>query len=249
MTSLIGRRILVEEMCARYTMSTTLAALAAELGVALPPDPDADTRAALSPHFNIAPTQKAPIVVETKTGERRIGASRFGLVPHWAKDLKIGTRLLNARVETIAEKPAFRDALSRHRCLVVADGFFEWRREGKARIPFYFRLPGGRPFGMAGIWAVWHDPSRKPGEPDERVSSFSIVTCDAVGATAAIHERMPVVLPPEEYGPWLDRARTDPSEVLPILEAHVGAQLEGYEVSRAVNKVQNDDPSLIVPLK
>lgn len=120
-------------------------ALVEELGVS-------SVAPGLEPQFNIAPTEDAPIVIASKEGERRLGLARFGFVPHWAKSLKEGTRFLNARAETVAEKPAYRDALARHRCLVVADGFYEWRTEGKLKVPFWFHLPDGHLFAFAGLW-------------------------------------------------------------------------------------------------
>lgn len=222
-------------MCARYTMATPPDVLTEEFEATLVVD-------RLAPSFNLAPTMDAPIVVQSRDGERRLGLARFGLVPHWAKDVKIGAQLLNARVETAAEKPAFRDAFLRRRCLVVADGFYEWRREGKRRIPHYFRLPDGEAFGMAGLWAVWHDPS------GNRLSSFAVVTRRAEGAVATIHDRMPFILPKEAYGTWLDRHPRDAREVRKALAHDRGCELVGMQVSERVNQVRNDDPSLIEPL-
>jgi putative SOS response-associated peptidase YedK len=222
-------------MCARYTMATPPDELVEELEATLVAE-------SIEPHYNIAPTMDAPIVVQTKDGERRLGLSRFGLVPHWAKDPKIGTRLLNARAETAADKPAFRDAFARRRCLVVADGFYEWRREGRLKVPFYFRVPERKPFGMAGLWSVWHDPQ------GNRLSSFTILTRDAEGEVAAIHDRMPIVLDPSAYAAWLDRDLRDPDAVREVLTHERGPALFGVEVSRRVNDVRNDDPSLIEPL-
>ncbi|HJL14049.1 MAG TPA: SOS response-associated peptidase [Sandaracinaceae bacterium LLY-WYZ-13_1] len=224
-------------MCARYTMATPPDELIEEFEATLAAE-------RLEPHYNIAPTQDAPIVIAAKeTGERRLGLARFGLVPHWAKDTELGPRLLNARVETAADKPAFRDAFARHRCLVVADGFYEWRREGKVKVPYWFRLPDGRPFGLAGLWAVWHDPE------GNRVSSFTILTRDAHGPVAEIHDRMPVVLPRAAYGPWLDRETRDPEAIAGLLGRERGDDLERIRVSRRVNDVRNDDPSLVEPVE
>lgn len=223
-------------MCARYTMGkVSTAELVEELDLDVVPP-------ALEPHFNIAPTMDAPIVIASREGERHLGLARFGLAPHWAKDLKLGVKLLNARVESVAEKPAFRDAFARHRCLVVADGFYEWRREGKLKVPSWFHLPDAHVFAFAGLWAVWRNPE------GERVTSFTILTREADGAVAAIHDRMPIVLRPEAYEGWLDRALKDPSEVRRLLERDRGAELVGHVVSRRVNYVDNDDPSLIEPV-
>jgi putative SOS response-associated peptidase YedK len=222
-------------MCARYTMATSPDELIEEFEATLVAD-------AIEPHWNIAPTQMAPIVIATKDGERRIGLSRFGLVPHWADDVKIGTRLLNARIETAADKAAFRDAFARHRCLVIADGFYEWQREGKVKTPHLFRLPDAGPFGLAGLWAIWNAPD------GEKLSSFSILTRPAVGPVARIHDRMPIVLARDAYGAWLDRARTEADDVLAIAEQQRGDELHDLVVSRAVNDVKNDDPKLVDPV-
>jgi putative SOS response-associated peptidase YedK len=223
-------------MCARYTSSTTSAEeLGAEFDVSVAPPP-------LEPQYNIAPTEDAPVVLTDREGERRIVLARFGLVPHWAEDLKIGPRLLNARVESVADKPAYRDAFARHRCLVVADGFYEWRKVGRVKVPHYFHLPDHRPFGIAGVWAVWKDPK------GDRVTSFSILTRDAEGAAKAIHDRMPVILARDAYGAWLDRELEDPAEILPLLEHHRGLELVGEEVSTRVNDVKNDGPDLVRPV-
>mgnify|MGYP000008790084 CR=1 FL=1 len=226
-------------MCARYTMATAPDELIEEFEATLVAD-------ALPARYNITPTTEAPIVVASKEGERRLGLSRFGLIPHWAKDAKIGARLLNARSESAAEKPAFRDAFRKRRCLVIADGFYEWRREGKQKIPHHFHLEGSgeamKPFAMAGLWAIWDDPG------GEKVSSFTILTREAEGVAAEIHDRMPVILQPDTYAAWLDRARTDPDDVAEILAWHRARELTSFEVSQAVNNVRNEGPELIRPV-
>ena len=191
---------------------------------------------ALPPQYNIAPTDEAPIVVQTRERERRLGMARFGLVPHWAKDPRRGVKMLNARVETVASRPAFRDAFLRRRCLVVADGFYEWRRAGKKKIPYRFGF-GGRPFGMAGLWSVWRG--------ERELSSFTILTRPALGATAAIHDRMPIILPRAQYGRWLDRAQRSHDTLHEVLDSHLGAELLRTRVSERVNSVRNNDDSLL----
>jgi putative SOS response-associated peptidase YedK len=222
-------------MCARYTVTTTDASdFAQEFDVkVLPPG--------LEPHYNLAPTQEAPIVVASREGERQIVLARFGLVPHWAHDVKVGTRFLNARSESVADTPAYRDAFSRHRCLVAADGFFEWQKEGKLKIPHYFHLPDRNLFAFAGLWAAWRDP--KGG----RVLSFSILTRAAEGAAGAFHDRMPVILERDVYAAFLDRGTTDADAVVPLIHRHRAAELVSDRVSRRVNDVKNDDPSLLDP--
>jgi len=222
-------------MCARYTMVTAADELIEEFEATL-------RVGELAPQFNIAPTAEAPIVVQTKEGERRLGLARFGLIPHWAKDARQGVKMLNARVETVATRSAYRVPFRRHRCLVVADGFYEWERVGKEKLPHRFHL-GGRPFGLAGLWSIWRD------EDEQKVSSFTILTRPAVGVTASIHDRMPILLPRRSYGAWLDRAPDTPLETLQaLLDDHTGEALERTRVSKRVNFVRNDDPSLIEPV-
>lgn len=224
-------------MCARYTMTqVSIEAIAEELGVT-------SVEAELSPQFNIAPTEEAPIVIASKEGERRLGLARFGFVPHLAKSLREGTRFLNARAETVAKKPAYRDAFSRHRCLVVADGFYEWRTEGKIKTPFWFHLPGGQLFAFAGLWSAWRDP-----EARSWITSFTILTREAEGPVRAVHDRMPVILEPEVYGAWLSRELRDPEKVMPLLEHVRAEELCAREVSREVNNVRNKGPALLEPV-
>ena len=222
-------------MCARYTMITPTEALVEALDATL-------AVPSLPPRYNIAPTDEAPIVVLSREGERRLGLARFGMIPHWAKSAREGVKMLNARAETAAEKPAFLDAFARRRCLVAADGFYEWETRGKEKLPHRFHLDN-RPFAFAGLWATWRDPA------GARVTSFAILTCPAVGAVAPIHDRMPIVLAPEAYSPWLaTEGGLDADALRGLLAAHLGEYLEDTRVSTRVNHVKNDDPSLVVPL-
>ncbi|MGF1465495.1 MAG: SOS response-associated peptidase [Sandaracinaceae bacterium] len=225
-------------MCGRYTMATPADELIEEFEATL------GDGVTLEPHYNIAPTMMAPIVVERSSGVREIGSARFGLVPHWAKDPSIGTRFLNARVETVSERSAFRDPFRRRRCLVVVDGFYEWRREGKAKVPHHFRLADGQPFALAGLWAVWTPPDRA----DERLLSFTILTAPAVEPVTAIHDRMPVVLPRAAYSDWLDRKLADEGDLRTMLAHHRAAELVRVQVSPRVNSVKNDGPDLVEPV-
>ncbi|MGE0786807.1 MAG: SOS response-associated peptidase [Sandaracinaceae bacterium] len=222
-------------MCSRFTISTSPEALIEEFEATLVDPP-------IAPSWNVAPTDEAPVVIESREGERRLMHARFGFIPHWAKSAREGVKMLNARVETVGEKPAFARAFSKFRCVVAADGFYEWLREGKAKLPHRFHLPDGAPFGMAALWSVWDSPE------GEKVRSFTILTREAVGAVRTIHDRMPIVLPRESYGAWLAREEFPRDVLEAMLEAHRGEELVGDRVSTAVNDVRNDDPSLIEPV-
>jgi putative SOS response-associated peptidase YedK len=193
-------------------------------------------------HFNVAPTNDAMVVVQ-KEDRRAVTAYRWGLIPHWAKDRSIGQRMINARAETLATSSAFRDAFRKRRCLVPVDAFYEWRREGGLRIPHAIRRDDGGPLALAGLWSGWHDP-----ETDEVVRTFTIVTTRSNDLVATIHDRMPVVVPPDAWGRWLDPALADVAELNGLLVPADPSGLVLYPVTRRVNSVRNDDPELLVPL-
>jgi putative SOS response-associated peptidase YedK len=191
--------------------------------------------------FNVAPTDEVLTVTTTREGEPRGELLRWGLVPHWAKDPGLGAKMINARAETVAEKPAFRDAFARRRCLIVADGFYEWqRREGARPQPMWITRADGAPFAFAGVWAIWHGP-------DERVlRTCSIVTTRANDALAPIHDRMPVILAPETEADWLDPAA--PPELLhELLAPAPDREVAWRPVGFAVNDVRNDTPECLAP--
>jgi putative SOS response-associated peptidase YedK len=220
-----------EAMCGRYKLSATGEEVAAAFGLVAGPS--------IRPRYNIAPTQPAP-VVRLEDGERPVGrVLQWGLVPSWAKDPSIGHRMINARAETVAEKPAYRVAFRRRRCLVPADGFYEWRRDGKVRTPHLLRLRGGGLFAFAGLWEAWEGP-------DGALESFTILTTTPNALVAPIHDRMPVILAPGDRDRWL---RDDRPDVLAGLLRPVGADaMEALAVSRAVNDPRFDDPSCAAPL-
>jgi putative SOS response-associated peptidase YedK len=193
--------------------------------------------AELPARFNVAPTQPVPII----TGPGAMVLARWGLVPSWAKDLSIGSRLINARAETLEAKSAFREALRTRRCLVPADGFFEWKKEGRQRRPFYFRLPDGAPFAFAGLWATWRDPAGQP------VTSFTIVTTEPNALLAPVHDRMPVILLPGAEARWLDPSTKDLADLLDLMQPYPSHEMEGFEVAPVVNNVANDVPACIEP--
>lgn len=219
-------------MCGRFTLGVTTEQLVAEFG------PLHDT-SSHRPRYNIAPTQ--PVLAVVSDGEGlRLGELRWGLVPHWARDPRIGSRMINARSETADRKPAFRHAFHRRRCWVLADGFYEWRKEPDGtRRPFHIRHPDGRPFAFAGLWERW-----RGGDGDDLVTC-TILTRDPVAPISDIHDRMPVILPRGNRERWLDPAA--PAGALRDLFDWECESLEVVPVSTRVNSTANDDPGLRAP--
>jgi len=189
--------------------------------------------------FNVAPTDPASVVVE-RDGRRALTTYRWGLVPHWATDLSIGTRHINARAETLATSHAFRDSFTRRRCIVPADGFYEWRRLVDRRQPFVIHRTDGATLGLAGLWSGWRDPST-----GEVRRTFAIVTSEANEAIAPLHDRMPVVLPRDAWATWLDPQRDDLGELQALLQPAPAEWLEVFAVQSLVNNVRNDGPELV----
>ena len=199
------------------------------------------------PRFNIAPTDPVLAVWwNAKTGERSLDALRWGLIPYGARDRSMAARLINARAETVATTPAFRDAFQRRRCLIPASGFYEWRKDGKARVP-YAIVPEGAPlFAFAGLWENWRDPAAGSDAPWLR--SCTIVTGEPNELLAPIHQRMPVILPEEAWAPWLGEAPASAGELRQWLRPYPAERMRLYPVSPRVNSVKNDDIGLIEPL-
>ena len=222
-------------MCGRFTQQRP----ASELGDIFAAEPLADE---LGPRYNVAPTDDAFVVVQ-REDRRAITAYRWGLVPHWAVDLKAGSRMFNARAETLATSPAFRVAFKQRRCLVPVDSFYEWKREGTIRQPYRVMRDDGRPLALAGLWAGWHDPAT---ETVRR--TFTIVTTTPNEALADLHDRMPVMLPDDVWGRWLEPATADSGELRAMLEPSDAIALRIYPVERLVNDVRRDGPELIEPL-
>jgi putative SOS response-associated peptidase YedK len=220
-------------MCGRYFLTTPGAVLAETFELATAPE--------LEPRWNIAPTQRVPIVRAAGEGGRELAVVRWGLVPFWAKEAAIGNRLINARAESLGEKPAFRDSFRKRRCLIPADGFYEWKREGAGKQPWLLRLRGGGVFGFAGLWSRWQDPAA-----GAALESCAIVTTAPNELAAAVHDRMPVVLPRARYGAWLDSA-ADPSALASLLVPFPAAEMEAFPVSRLVNSPSHDEPACIEP--
>lgn len=223
-------------MCGRFTLAT---------------DPmnfirfllEYDTSDAFTPRYNIAPTQ--PVAVVPNNGTERIEFFRWGLIPPWAKDPKIGNRMINARAETLSEKPSFRNAYRRRRCLVLADGYYEWRKEpgGGAKTPFYIRMASEKPFAFAGLWETW-----RPQDEVEPVLSCSIITCSANEMLRSIHHRMPVILDQDAYDLWLNPVECPPAALNHLLTPYSPEEMEAFAVSRLVNQPKNDSPECILPV-
>ena len=222
-------------MCGRFTLAATSETLTETFpGFEMPDE--------LSPRYNVTPSQQ--VLVVPNTGENKVEFFKWGLIPSWAKDPTIGNRMINARSETLSEKPSFRTAYRRRRCLVLADGFYEWCREpeGRAKTPIYIRLQSGAPFAFAGLWEVWRPP-----EDDTPVLSCTIITCPPNSLIETIHRRMPVVLEPEAYDLWLDTQDGPPDRLNELLKPYPAEEMTAYPVSRLVNQPRNDSPDCIQP--
>jgi putative SOS response-associated peptidase YedK len=198
--------------------------------------------------FNIAPTDPVLAVrVHPRTGERSLDALRWGLVPHWAKDLSGGAKLINARAETLATTPSFREAFERRRCLIPASGFYEWRKDEKTRTPFAI-VPADAPlFAFAGLWENWRDSSQGADAP--WVRSCTIVTGEPNALLQPIHQRMPVILPPDAWARWLGEEAADPAALQALLRPYPAERMRLYPVSPRVNSVKNDDSDVAAPLE
>jgi putative SOS response-associated peptidase YedK len=238
-------------MCGRYASTRGRQELIDFFGV------DGDEADELEPDFNVAPTKPVPVVLTRRIGAdapreertrhdnvRELRVARWGLVPHWAKDASIGSRLINARVETAHEKPVFRRAFAVRRCLVPADGYYEWQTaEDGGKQPYFIRPVGGGVLAMAGLYEVW----RAPGAPGGRLLTCTVITTEATDDVGRIHDRMPMLVEPDRFAAWLDPALTHPDEVRSLLVPAAAGRLESYPVSTAVNKVANNGPELVEP--
>ena len=244
-------------MCGRYVSRRSREELVEAFGVER-----VEAAEPLPPDYNVAPTKPVYAVLERlATGAaapaRELRVVRWGLVPSWAKDRSIASRMINARAETVTGKPAFRRAFTARRCLVPADGYYEWaaaagaapagRGRGRSQ-PFFIHPRDGGVLAFAGLYEVWQDRSRDPDDPDARLWTCTVLTTAAQGDLRRIHDRMPLVVPPERYGAWLDPGLTDPEELRGLLAPPPPDRLVAVPVSTAVNSVRNNGPHLIEPL-
>ena len=218
-------------MCGRYELHTHPAALALALGLKYPPE--------IQARYNIAPTQQVPIV-RLREGARELSQVRWGLVPFWAKDPAIGNKMINARAETVTSRPGFRDAYKNARCLIPASGFYEWAKmTDGTKQPVHIGMKDDGPFAFAGLWSRW---GPKGGE---KLETCTIITTEANELCQRVHDRMPVILAPENYERWLDIAHQDPAD---LLRPYPSDAMRAYPVSTRVNSPNNDDAQIIEPL-
>jgi putative SOS response-associated peptidase YedK len=193
--------------------------------------------------YNIAPSQ--PVGVVPNDGNNRLDFFNWGLIPFWAKDPKIGNRMINARSETIDEKPSFRGSFKYKRCLVLADGFYEWQKQpgSKSKIPYFIHMKDSGPFAFAGLWDTWQS------KDGSEIKSFTIITTEPNDLLRDIHNRMPVILHPESYSAWIQEGESDSHLLKSFLKPYPGEKMEAYPVSRTVNSPQNDSPENIIPVE
>jgi putative SOS response-associated peptidase YedK len=222
-------------MCGRYTLTSPGEVIAELFELVDVPE--------VLPHYNLAPTQEAAVVrVAAPGAPRRLDYLRWGLIPYWATDPAIGNRMINARAESVADKPAYRDSFRRRRCLVPADGFYEWKRQGKARQPYLIRRRDRRPFAFAGLWSSWR------GRDADRRETFTIVTTTPNELLAQLHDRMPVILDYRDFAAWLDPGRSDAAHLQSLLVPPAAGDLEAVPVSTRVNNAAYDAADCVEPL-
>lgn len=223
-------------MCGRFALFTTGSELAQHFGVPVSQSP------VLTPRYNVAPTQPVTAVrLNQDTGARALTFLTWGLIPSWAKDPGIGSRMINARSETVTEKPSFRAAFKRRRCLIAADGFYEWQRRGDRKQPLFIRAADEQMLGLAGLWEFWQSPD------GSAIESCTILTTTPNELMQPIHNRMPVIVAPEDYSMWLDPGPR-PEDALHLLRPYPSDKLTAYPVSTVVNNPRNDVPECVVPL-
>lgn len=223
-------------MCGRFSQGTPPEILAQLFQLADLPS--------WTPRYNIAPTQLVPtVVVTSEHPSRQFRTWRWGLIPSWAKDPSIGSRMINAQAETASVKPSFRAAFRRRRCLVLADGFYEWQQLGRRKQPFHVRMRDGSPFAFAGLWEHWKGPD------GAAIDSCTLLTTEPNDLIRTFHHRMPVILDPQEYDLWLDPSIQEPDRLHPLLRPYTSEELAAYPISTRVNNPANDTPDCIQPLE
>ena len=222
-------------MCGRFTSMLSPELIEVIFGVHAPPG--------IVPQYNIAPTQHVWTVRQASTEGRFLSHARWGLVPSWAKDISIGNRMINARCETVHEKPAFRLAIRARRCIIPASGFFEWSATAAGKLPHYVTMRDDSPMAFAGIWDVWKNPS------GESIESCAILTTAANSLVEPLHDRMPVILHRTEFDLWLDRTENDPRKLQRLYQPYPAGSMQMWEVSPMVNKPSHDTAENIVPVK
>jgi putative SOS response-associated peptidase YedK len=218
-------------MCGRYTLKTPVSVLAERFEIE-------DSPSSITPSYNIAPTQQVATVL-AENGKRKLEMLHWGLIPSWAKDPEVGNRMINARAETVAEKPSYRKAFQERRCLILADGFYEWQKTDNGKQPFYIRMQDESPFAFAGLWESWRN--------GREIRSCTIITTAPNELAAPIHNRMPVILDPEDYEMWLDPDFDERDPLTSLLKPYPADVMEAYPVSRRVNKPSNNEPGVIEP--
>ena len=220
-------------MCGRYSLTAQKAKIAQEFKL------HELHLSELKPQYNIAPSQPVPVLVEKP--QLRVELFRWGLIPLWAKDSAIGNKMINARSETLSAKASFSKPFREQRCLILADGFYEWKGEGRAKTPYYIRLKSKAPFGFAGLWSKWADPNKK------EIYSCTIITGEPNELLKSIHNRMPMIIPKENRDEWLDLSNNDTKELMNLLKPYPPEEMEAYPVSKLVNSPENNKPECIEP--
>ncbi len=215
-------------MCGRYALKTSVPEIARILG--------AESNAEFAPSYNVAPSRHVPVCRTSVEGKRELNLLRWGLVPHWAKEINDRYRMINARAETVADKPAFREPFRQRRCLVPADGYFEWKAGPERKQPYFIHRNDDSPVFLAGLWDRWEKGQ------DGSLDSFAIVTTSASERLSSVHDRMPVILDPDDHEAWLNPELKNPKDLLSLLKPNPGKELLLTPVSTFVNNPRNDDP-------
>ena len=218
-------------MCGRYTLALPAVTVSNRFQVTIDPETYIE-------HYNAAPGQNLPVI--TNKEPDKVVNLRWGLIPFWAKDMKIGYKMINARKDSLLSKPAFKHPVKEHRCLVLGDSYFEWIKKGKEKIPYRIMMKDEAPFAMAGLWSIWKDAEERP------VYSFSIITVAANEFTSGVHDRMPAILLPKQEKLWLDNDIA-PKEAVELLNPYPDDEMKMYQVSTLVNSAVNDVPDVLKP--